>query len=179
MSQLEAASKPLVTSMVRAEHQGSLSASEQIRLATWGYKTGIMLAVAHPEDQRWVPREHYRYLYENRKPPNGVHIWIAALVPEHPDGSGLRTGWSTGERLDFWRGDETLDRQGYRLTFSVIALVFQIVFEPYGNKLGRPRETRDIWTRIRPVSKGDWPPRRWFTTDALPGLVGGKFINAN
>jgi hypothetical protein len=40
----------------------------------------------------------------------------------------------------------------------------------------RPREMRDIWTRIRPVSKGEWPPGRWLVVDDLATLAGGRFI---
>jgi hypothetical protein len=178
MSDLEAASRALIVPLVRGERTRPLSTREQIRLSAWGYKTGIMLALAHPQDERHVPPEHYRHFRDTVKPSDGTTIWIGGLIPTLAGGTDFRAGWSKPERLDFWKRDGTLDRHGYRLSFSIAHLVFQVVFEPYGNKLGRPRTTRDIWTRIRPVSKGEWPPGRWLSVDALEGLAEGRFIPA-
>jgi len=177
MSELEDSSRDLLVPLVRGERTWPLAAQEQVRLSAWGYKTGTMLALALPQDERWVPPEHYRRFGDTGKPPDGTTIWIAGLVPTLAGGTDFKAGWSKPERLDFRKRDGTLDRHGYRLSFSIAHLVFQVVFEPYGNKLDRPRATRDIWTRIRPISKGEWPPGRWLNLDELERLAEGRFID--
>lgn len=177
MSNIEVTSQALVTELVTHQRNSPLGAHEQIKLATWLYKTGIMLALAYPEDARFVLEEDYRYLYEHKKPPNGTTIWIAALSPEL-DGEGrVQVGWAKPERLDFTRQDGTpIDPHGYRLSFSVIGLVCQVLRDPHGGKFKRPKAFRDVWTRIRPVSNDPWPPARWFSTLSLEDIAGGRIF---
>ena len=174
MSDLQGKSKDLVTELILDRRTSSLSTTEQIRLSTWLYKTGVMIALAYPEDSRFVLPQDYRYFYDHRKPPDGTSVWIAALLFEPGDN---QVGWGKPERLDFSLADGTpIHPHGYRLSFSVVSLVCQIVGDPHGGKFDRPREFRDVWTRIRPISKGAWPPGRRLAAASLEDVAGGRIF---
>lgn len=175
MSDLENTSKELLVPLILGARTTPLSVPEQKRLATWGYKTAIMTALAYPEDERFVPAEDYRLFYEHRKPPDGTFMWIGAVAADL-DGKTYAAGFSRSQRLDFWKSDGSpVEGHGYRITFSVVALVFEVMRDPHGGKVRREYDHGEIWSRIRPISTGEWPPRRWLTPDLVAGLHTGTF----
>jgi hypothetical protein len=177
MSELEQDSMDLVTSLIVEQRTSPLGTQEQVRLSTWLYKTGIMLSLAYPPENQYVPRDDYHYFYEHRKPPDGTSVWIASIIPLNASSGTYQLGWASPERLDFARPDGTpIEPAGYRLSFSVIALICQIMRDPHGGTFARPREYRDVWTRIRPISKGQWPPGRQIAAEGLEGVAGGKIF---
>jgi hypothetical protein len=176
MSDLEKKSKRLVTELLTDKRTTPLSHVEQIKLSVWIYKTAIMLALAYPAADRFVLADDYHYFYEHRKPPNGTGIWIAAAA--HVGSNEMQVGWTRPERLDFSRADGTaLDPHGYRLSFSVVSLICQVMRDPHGGNFARPRAFRDVWIRIRPVSKGTWPPGRRISSAALEDVAGGRIFS--
>jgi len=177
MSDLEGEAKALVSALVLNQRTTPLSHREQIKLSKWLYKTGIMLALAYPADARFVLESDYRFFYEHRKPPDNTSICIAGLIPQIAGRDVVRTGWAKPERLDYSRLDGTpVEPPGYRLSFSVLSLICQILRDPHGGKFERPREFRDVWTRVRPVSKGAWPPKRWFPAEAIEDIAQGRIF---
>jgi hypothetical protein len=175
MSDLEGTSKELVTELILDKRTAPLSAGEQIKLSTWLYKTGVMIALAYPAESRFVPSEDYRFFYAHRKPPDGTSVWIAALAFE--PGERIQVAWGRPERLDYTRLDGTpVDPHGYRLSFSIVSLVCQIIGDPHEGKFDRPREFRDVWTRIRPISKGGWPPGRRLAAAGIEDVAGGRIF---
>jgi hypothetical protein len=175
MSDMERSTMPLLTPMMLGRRTTPLSADEQKQIGIWGYKTGIMLALAYKEDEQWVPPGDYRFFYEHRRPPDGTWIWLATLDVRY--GDELRLGWSHPEKLEFHTPDGRRHYpDGYRLSFSGVALVFQIVKDPHGAKLDRPKQFRDFWTRVRPISKGQWPPAGHLRTVDLDQVTLGRFI---
>jgi hypothetical protein len=69
-------------------HRGGLTT-----LAAWDLKTAIMFDQAAPEEARVAPAAHYRALYENRKPPEGVIVWMTSY-----DGTQLSVADVLGDR---------------------------------------------------------------------------------
>jgi hypothetical protein len=124
-----------------------------------------MLALVYPESDHYVPKADYRDFNEQGKPPDGTTIFMAALDNETEIGTQL--GWTRPSRIDFSRADGTVAAQGYRLSFSVLALLCQIFRDPFGGRFARPRRYADVWTRVRPISKGVWPPARTFLAAGL------------
>lgn len=163
LSDLETRTKELLSPLVLGQRTRSLTVPEQKKLAVWAYKTAIVLALMPPSEERFVPLEHYREFRETQTPPDDTWIWLAGLAPNSGHGE-FRAGWSQPEPLDYSTPDgRPKDRHGYRLSFSVVSLVFQVVWDAYGARLARIGESRDIFTRIRPISKGEWPRRRLLT----------------
>jgi hypothetical protein len=176
MSELETRSRPLVSELATDARTAPLSHAEQITLSAWLYKTAIMLALAYPAEDRFVLPGDYHYFYEHRRPPHGTTIWIAALVQTEEE---LRIGWTQPERLDFTReADGTaIEPPGYRLSLSVLALLCQIVHDPHGGSFARPREYRDVWTRVMPISKGEWPPGRHIASSEIEDVARGRIFS--
>lgn len=83
-----------------------------------------------------------------------------------------QVGWAKPERLDFSRPDGPVLAHGYRLSFSVISLICQIVRDPFGGKFARPRAFRDVWVRVQPISKGEWPPARRIAASTIEDSQG-------
>lgn len=173
MSDMEASTKDLLEPLLLGSRTRLLSIPEQKRIATWVYKTAIMLALAHPKEDHFVPPADYRFFYEHRRPPNGTFIWLAA-VATNIDGQIYSAGFSRPQRLDFTKHGVPVEGHGYRIPFSVLSLVAEVIRDPHGGKLMKPREFSDIWTRVRPISSGDWPPKRWLTPEYVADLVHGE-----
>jgi hypothetical protein len=173
MSGIEVRSKPLISELALDVRTVPLSHDEQAELSTWLYKTAIMLALLYPATDRYVPEVQYRDFRDHHRPPHGITIWIAAVAPTSERVSHI--GWGKPERLDLriTQSGQTIERQGYRISFSVFALICQMMWDPFGAGFAKPRAYRDAWTRIRPMSKGAWPPVRRFPEADLEDLAGG------
>lgn len=173
MSILEARTRELLTPLILGTRSASLSVPEQKKVAVWGYKTAIMAALAYPEEERFVPAEDYRYFYEHRTPPNGTWVWIGALAADL-GGNSYSAGFSRSQKLDFWKADGSpVQGHGYRISISVVSLVFEVMRDPHGSRITREYDDGEIWTRIRPISKGQWPPRVWLTPHHVADLHNG------
>jgi len=78
MSALEAAVAPLVTPMILGKPIGELSLADQLTIATWVFKTAIVLEHATPMTRTPFYRfELANAFYRSQTPPNAVHIWLA------------------------------------------------------------------------------------------------------
>jgi hypothetical protein len=62
-------------------------------------------------------------------------------------------------------------------SFSVIGLLCQVIGDPLGGRFERPRAYRDVWTRVHPISKGEWPPGRWILSSKLEEVAGGTIYS--
>jgi hypothetical protein len=174
MSELETRSKDLISELVLDTRSAPLGHAEQIAVATWIFKTSTMLALAYPEEHHHVPLEDYRFFYEHRKPPDGTTIFIASLYVDANEGDQVYVGWTKPERLDYGRRGVVLEPHGYRLSLSVFLLIAQVLRDPHGGRFERPRAYRDVWTRVRPISKGNWPPGRRIPHSQLEDVADGK-----
>jgi hypothetical protein len=175
MNDVEVQTQDLLIPLVLGQRTYGLTHPEQKRLSVWAYKTAIVLALITPPADRFVPVEHYKLLRDTRMPPHDTWIWIAGVATESR--GEVRSAWSQPEKLVYTASDGTVDpRHGYRLSFSVMSLMFQVIWEAHGAKLERPRGLSDVFTRIRPISKGHWPPGRLLTLDALDDLHNGRFL---
>ena len=178
MSELENYSKSLVSDLATGSRNAELTHAEQTKLAAWLYKTAIMLALAYPSENRYVPREDYRFFFRHRKPPDGTTIFIAAIAPETHDRARTQIGWAAPERLDFHRSDGTLmDAHGYRISLSIFSLISQVLRDPNRGTFARPRRFADAWTCILPLSEGRWPPGLFFDAAGLEDIAGGRILS--
>jgi hypothetical protein len=56
-------------------------------------------------------------------------------------------------------------------------VIYQGLWDPFGGRFERPREYRDVWTRIQPVSKGRWPPERCIAQAGIEDVAGGQIFS--
>jgi hypothetical protein len=136
-----------------------------------------MLALTQPEENQYIPPMEYAYLYEHRKPPPGVYVWLAAyLWGREPQ---IRVGWSKPQKLVFETSKGR--RHGYVLAFNVGALVFQVFSDPWVGEFGPIGERRED-TFIRawpvPITASTWPPSRRLSEAGLDELGDARvFVN--
>lgn len=62
-----------------------LDPSEQQEVAVWATKTWLLLEMALVHDRGWAMRGPgiLRFLYENRRPPRELSVWVGGLLPGH------------------------------------------------------------------------------------------------
>jgi hypothetical protein len=93
MSDFEDRAIPLLIDPLQGRAR-TYSATEQIWLAAWAFKTACMLDCSWPG--RVIPDRHYRYLFRFRTPPANVHIWVTSYRPTSGEAfhsvRGLRWG---------------------------------------------------------------------------------------
>lgn len=79
MSNLEELSKPWLVNMMKGRKRTMFPPTQRI-VATWAYKTGLMLHQASmTREERlndFIPPAHYRHLYERAEPPPSVHVGV-------------------------------------------------------------------------------------------------------
>jgi hypothetical protein len=160
MSELEDEVKPVLTPLLK-NHRTTLSREDQLLLATWAMKTGLV----HQGRDRVtrMPAEHFRYLYEHRRPPRDVVVTMAAYAGRrYPAFAGhhlktLKVQAGTGQ---------TLETKMYFSTVSVGHVAFQIFGHGIRNAVGlRPKNWKEKYVSVI------WPdieaPLTWPLVDQL------------
>jgi hypothetical protein len=163
MAKIEETAKPLLSGTIRGE-AATWDATEQLAVATWAFKTAMMLDRSN-EAAREVPPEHFDYMWRRRQPPPTVQISVARY---HPRVGEEHHGVVAAVRA----GDPSI-----KGSYSIVLSVGQIVFTLHGRAGLDPRGVRvdvavvsgsglwvplwDTFVRVWPAS-GDvleWPPR--------------------
>jgi hypothetical protein len=172
MSDFEARAQPLLDGPIQGEPR-SFTATEQIGVASWAFKTALMLDCSWPG--RTIPQNQYRHLYRFRVPPSTVHIWVMAYHPA--EGEEFSSAW--GQRFGLDLTTASGPRHDFRMTFSVGHFVCQL----FGNmgvrdelhvestiELGeRTAIDFDFIRPLWPVSllPLEWPPKYGFSSSGL------------
>jgi hypothetical protein len=76
MSELEQSVRPLLEPMLHDQLR-ILDHERQTLVATWVFKTSVMLEFTHPQE-RAIQSEASKSLYQHGQPPRNVTIWIAS-----------------------------------------------------------------------------------------------------
>jgi hypothetical protein len=84
LAELEDRVKPTLEKIVRGEPADVLS-DDQPAMATWCYKTVLLMQLVRPGKFRFIPRERYSQLHRDGRPPSDVRLWL---------GSTPLTAWS-------------------------------------------------------------------------------------
>jgi hypothetical protein len=153
MSELEQSTRPVLTRLIQDEAV-ELSVGDQRTLASWSFKTGIVLQRAG--DGPFVPRSQRRWLFDRGTPPPDVTVLLGRYA-----GSSWVTAFASGVLhllpSEHTRPSDPLTRLGYALTLGAGAAVLQLIHEGVGPALSVPvRHSIRIW----PVPRADrrWPP---------------------
>jgi hypothetical protein len=133
MSRLEEAVKPILTPMITGNPARWTRAADQIVIARWAFKTGLMFdRSSRPPDVS--PPEHCAYLYREGVPPSSVTITLGRYAPT-PGEEAVSVGVGAA-RLAVDDARLPADLGAYRIMFSVGHVIFQV----YGY---RGTDTRD------------------------------------
>lgn len=93
LSELESAASPILGPLLLGK-PASLATEEQRTLATWIYKTVLLLQMVRAKTDRPIPTRRFHELYELGRPPADVRVWLGS-----PDGHQAMHETSTGIRL--------------------------------------------------------------------------------
>jgi hypothetical protein len=76
LSDLETTASGLVGPLVLGDPT-TLDAAGQRTIATWGYKTALLMQMLRPEGSRVVPTARFEELHGLGRPPSDARIWLA------------------------------------------------------------------------------------------------------
>lgn len=77
LAELEGRVKPRLEGIVRGEPTNLLS-DDQPAVATWCYKTVLLMQLVRPGKFRFIPRERYAQLHREERPPSDSRLWLGA-----------------------------------------------------------------------------------------------------
>lgn len=173
MHRLEDACIPLLRPAIRLEGHVTLDPASQRTVATWITKTAMMIEFVHGGKR--IPDEHYRYVFDHRKPPPGAFVWLAAytMQPYH--------AWSEPRELILQGSTSGTVRHGYVATFSIGHLVCQLSHFGSGDnvELERLPGFQEPVIQVWPIT-GDqsWPPLDTaLDQSALEWLARNRFLS--
>jgi hypothetical protein len=83
MSRLENRVKPLLSRMIVGDVGIPLTTRDQELLASWAFKTALLLDHIYPKNRRRYTPDLYHKYYRERRPPSYCHIWTGCYVDRH------------------------------------------------------------------------------------------------
>lgn len=120
MSPLERETEQIMSGMLAGRGK-QLHRTGQSTLAAWALKTAMMFDQASPPYARVIPSSHYGALYETRKPPVGVRVWMAAY-----DATKVGIADVVGVEVTASGQEDPEERKVYARTFTVGNVAFQV-----------------------------------------------------
>lgn len=165
MKRLEDRAKPILQPMMK-DTPLQLDRDAQATLATWAYKTAIMLTVKYSK----VPSTRLRTdLYEHGRPPPTSVVWLSHVDPEK-----IRLG--TGPLLSVLKSDLSVREEGFiaRLNFANVGfVVFGNPAPPDGMMLFIANVLRDSFRPIWPIEDEQlaWPLGQSVTANEIDAFA--------
>jgi hypothetical protein len=157
MSELEQASKPYLTPMIRGRAT-SLSRETQTMLALWLIKTVAVCEQAVPGGEDVMPSAWHRAIFQRRRPPAGAWAWLARYAGgEFRPGATRAAQWYIHPlRLNSSGGSDS----GLALVLSLGQLVFQFMGIFREDAESVVLEKQDPFLRLwpNPLYRAPWPP---------------------
>ena len=176
MSRLEGRAGSLLREPLAGKTQ-RWSPTEQRRVATWMFKTALMMSLSCGGSR--VPSEHYKFLQKNLRPPGHCRVWVTSFGINPPSDT-FEVGWIQPSWLTF-EGVKTGHLvHGYAITCNIGYLAFQVLGYEGREKLqfserviygiGLDRYNTEIWPpQGHPVQ---WPPPVGFDRAGLVEYAG-------
>lgn len=173
MSRLELLLQPTLTPLLKG-HAAALDQSQQQSVASWVFKTLLMIHQESGGDHSVIDRESYVHLFQTGTPPASAKVWLCSL----PQAGGPTTfvGRSAIERLAFQLGTEVqpTDTRFYGASIAIGRLMCCVLGTAEGEFVPEVVSAFDPYlTRIWPTrdeSSVSWPPAR--STDLIGGFDG-------
>jgi hypothetical protein len=160
MNALENDARPFLQPMLEGRGR-VLHEHGQHLVATWAYKTALMLNFAIPEQAQAASDAEYGYLYDKREPPSSARVFMFAYEDDMKATASFR-------QHPLWIGPKTAGLKnrgpfdGYTMTFSIAQLGFQVFNTTVP---GQEYVLQEPWNRrihrIWPLTGGSltWTPK--------------------
>jgi hypothetical protein len=153
---------------VHGESGFEFKVADQETIATWAFKTALMVDFALPK-KKPIPVSTYSNLFATRRPPSGAAVWTGAYVPERRAGQARR---GIVEAAISSKGVESKSTAYFHVaTFTAFRVIFQVL-TPFPEQEGAPTVNRESEPRLASI----WPASRsirWPPND--PGFPQGQF----
>ena len=166
LSDLETAAAPVVRRLVTGE-KVVLSGEEQRVVATWSYKTVLLLQMTRREAIRSMPPARFQELYVLRRPPADVRVWLGAAL-------GNNAMHETSTEINLATPQITVPGffTGLALGMLLILCAGRIADGPERIRVGsrgHTKVTAQVWpASVHPV---EWPPTEALTDLRAKALV--------
>jgi hypothetical protein len=79
LSQLETTIRSEIGEMVMG-HPVEIESEAQVPVASWAYKTILLIQLVKPGEFTLIPRERYAEFYRLCRPPTDTRIWLGAVI---------------------------------------------------------------------------------------------------
>lgn len=143
-----------------------MNAESQLNLASWATKTIFGFQLIDRWDNRFAKKPLFRDFYEERQPPHGSQLWVAANPHGH-------MGWFGSHSLTF--GPPLSGSRGFGASLSFGFGICHFVYT--GNENWKLQLKGDLALALRPVwpTAGDveWPPDERMPSRDLTPLANG------
>jgi hypothetical protein len=178
MGAIETASEPTLTPLLRGE-PCVLDEHAQRTLATWLTLKIMVAETSNALPDRVTPVAHHKFLMENREPPQGWFIWVAAHESKRwmaryiRQAANLPVVVTSAEPSHFGDRSSSNNAQfvllgiGHLLAVAINTTVANLGIEP-------PLDIRVVSKRIWPLAEHNflWPPSVPLDTDGVDVIAG-------
>lgn len=79
LSQLETTVRAEIGEMVKG-HAVEIKSETQVAVASWSYKTVLLMQLVKPEEFTFNPHARYTEFYQLRRPPPDTRIWLGVVI---------------------------------------------------------------------------------------------------
>ncbi|MDP1857209.1 MAG: hypothetical protein Q8K82_00980 [Gemmatimonadaceae bacterium] len=173
MSRLEQDARPFLEPMLSGRGR-VLHTEGQKLVATWAYKTALMLNFALPASSRAATAEECHFLYRHREPPPSARVFMFAYGPGAEASASYRGHPLYIGESQIAAIDTGVPPNGYIMTFSVARLGFQVVntTEP-DQAFPLSRLSGEVIHRIHPreYASATWAPKPALSHDQFLALA--------
>lgn len=164
MSDLEQQAQPVLRPTLEG-HGQALDCDGQRVLATWAYKTCLMLNLLFRDHKTGVPASHYAYLCKHGEPPPEASLWLTAFNSVRP-ATFATAGMAISRPGELVTGADTPNV--YSVTFTVGPLAFHVLGVHDPEAIGvDPRQGRFADSRVHRL----WPYEASFALGSAEALT--------
>jgi hypothetical protein len=79
LSDLETAVRAEIGEMVMG-HPVEIKSETQVAVASWSYKTVLLMQLVKPDEFTLIPRDRYAEFYQLRRPPADTRLWLGVVI---------------------------------------------------------------------------------------------------
>lgn len=129
LSAIENTSKELLSCLIQGSFYGELTANDCRNIATWAFKTCLVLNSASNYTRK-IPERHSRYLYTYQLPPSYLKIHLAQFRGDEPFYWVQGPIWIVSAPGQTPTEIERLTRRSYKITLQFRQLALRVCYWP-------------------------------------------------
>jgi hypothetical protein len=170
LSRTERNARSALTAMLFGNQALQLNSMQQAKIARWGVKTSLLLALKTSRDEAygWVPGGSMHWLYENPdsdQPPPGSYVWLGCLDAQRKIVSFMQSGSLLSD---------TGNPIGHVGLFTIGNVLFQVFCtETDAVEYSEERDGHFVPPGMEAGLVSIWPPNKVVQWPTAPRFTGG------